>query len=363
MCGAFSGSGLILTSEKVYMKRLSSLAVLFTLAIAGAFAQTTIDKPAATIKLSKQEIISVRQIKADVDKLEKATGQKMKPEQIRQVLEARVNSMLFVQFCDREKITVQDAAITQRLAQLKAEIGGQNVSDADLERAMQAEGIFVDPKTYARQRLLFSAYVQAKKAAELKASQVPPTVEEIMKAYDLAKSTLVRPDTIRASVLFIDLRNKSDDDRKKAREVLKAVAATLKLNPEKFDEYMLRGRDGSAGYKSLSSIYVEKTPQGSNLYGKDFFDFAFKQKNGDVSGLIESASGMQIVRINEFLPQKQLGLTDPIPGDQNTTVSEYLAYELTVQKQSEFMDKVEADLIAQLRKDATIKIYEENLSF
>jgi parvulin-like peptidyl-prolyl isomerase len=345
------------------MKRLSLIAVLSLLAVASALSQTTIDKPAATIKLTKQEIISVRQIKADVDKLEKATGQKMKPEQVKQVLEARVNSMLFVQFCDREKITVQEAAIAQRLAQMKAELGNQHVSDVELEKAMQAEGIFVDPKTYARQRLLFNAYVQAKKADDLKASQVPPTVEEILKAFDMAKSTLVRPDTIRASVLFVDLRNKGEDDRKKAREVLKAAAATLKLNPDKFDEYLLRGRDGTAGYKSLSSIYVEKTTQDSTLYGKDFFDFAFKQKNGDISGLIESPSGMQVVRINEFLPQKQLGLTDPIPGDQNTTVSEYLAYELTVQKQSSFMDKVESELITQLRKDATIKIYEENLAF
>ncbi len=345
------------------MKRSRILAVLVALCAVGSHAQTTIDKPAATIRLVRQEIISVRQIRADIEKLEKSTGQKLNPEQIRQVLDARVNSMLFVQFCDREKITVQDTAVNQRITQMKAELGGASVTDALLEQAMQAEGIFVDPRTYARQRLLFSNYVQSKRAAELKASQVPPTAEEILKAYDLSKSSLIRPDTARVSVLFIDLRGKNEDDRKKARDALRPIAAALKLTPAKFDEYLLRGRDQTSAYRSLPTVYVEKTPQDSTLYGKELFEFVFARKPGEVSALFESASGMQIVRINEILPQKQLTLTDPIPGDQNATVSEYLAYELAIQKQTEFMDRIERELITQLRNEATIKIFEENLTF
>lgn len=345
------------------MKRLSVAVIICLCFVSLLSAQTTIDKPAATIKLTKQEIISVRQLKADVDKLEKATNQKLKQEQVLQVLEARINSMLFVQYCDREKITIQETAVTQRISQMKTELGGANVSDAALEKAMQAEGIFVDPKTYARQRLLFSAYVQAKKAAELKAAQAAPSVEQIRKAYDTAKSTLIRPDTVRLSVLFVDFRGKSEDEKKAARETMRGLGSTLKLNPSKFDDYLLDGLGGNEDFRALSSIFVEKTQQSQTVYGKDMFDFVFAKKIGDISPILESQAGVQIVRINEFLPQKQLALTDTIPGDQNTTVLEYLSYELSMQKQADFMDKIEADLIALIKKEAAIKIFDENIKF
>ena len=69
-------------------------------------AQTTIDKTVATIKLVKTEAISQRQLKSDVESLQKASGTTFSSEQIKQVLDARINSLLFVQYCEREKISV-----------------------------------------------------------------------------------------------------------------------------------------------------------------------------------------------------------------------------------------------------------------
>jgi hypothetical protein len=103
------------------MKRIASLLILFVFAAFPLIAQTSIDKPAATFKLTKQEVISVRQLRADVDRLENATGAKLTVEQRKDVLDARINSMLFLQFCEREKISVSDAQVNSALAQLKAQ--------------------------------------------------------------------------------------------------------------------------------------------------------------------------------------------------------------------------------------------------
>jgi parvulin-like peptidyl-prolyl isomerase len=348
--------------ERVVTMMRKFLPALFAaLCVATIGAQTTIDKPAATIKLTRQEVVSVRQIKADVDRLEKAAGIKFTVDQIKQVLDARINSLLFVQFCEREKISVTDAEINNALAQMKSSLGAK-ATDADLETQLRASGVFVEPKIYVRQRLLFEAYVQSKRSDELKAVLVPPTADEILKAYDLAKASLVRPDTMRVSVLYVDTRGQSDADAKKAKDTIQSISAALKINPLKFDEYALRAGD-AAGYKSIPSLYMEKTTQNRSLFGADLFDIVFKLKVGDISALVESPTGYRIVRANEFLPQKQLGLSDPVPGNQNTTIQQFIAYQVASDKEAKFMDKLETDLIAKLRAEATIKTFDENLKW
>jgi len=222
-------------------------------------AQTSIDKTVATIKLVKTEAISQRQLKSDVENLQKATGAAFTAEQIQQVLDARINSLLFVQYCEREKITVADSEVTKAVAQMKASLG-TNATDADLEKQLKATGVFVAPKIYVKQRMLFETYVQVKHADELKAILQQPSADEILKAYDLSKASLVRPDTMRVSVLYVDTRGKSEADVKKGKDSLLSVANALKINPAKFDEYMLRAGEDS-GYKSIPSLYIEKTTQ------------------------------------------------------------------------------------------------------
>jgi len=108
---------------------------------------------------------------------------------------------------------------------------------------------------------------------------------------------------------------------------------------------------------------MEKTTQNRSLFGADLFDIVFKLKVGDISALVESPTGYRIVRANEFLPQKQLGLSDPVPGNQNTTIQQFIAYQVASDKEAKFMDKLETDLIAKLRAEATIKTFDENLKW
>lgn len=340
------------------MKRI--VLALFILAVAGsAIAQTTIDKPAATVKLSRQEVVSVRQLKADVERLQKTTGMTFTLEQTKQVLEARINSMLFLQFCEREKITIADTEVANVISQMKSSIGPK-ATDADLENQLRATGVFVEAKVYIKQRLLFEKYVQTKRANDLKAGLVPPNADDILNAYDLAKASLLRPDTMKVSILFVDTRGKSEADAKKGKETLQAIAAALKLNPGKFDEYLIRSGD-SAGYKAILALSMEKTPQNKTIFGDSLFDTVFKLKEGEVSGMIESPTGYRIVRANEFLPQKQLGLADSVPGNPNMSIQQFLSYQIASDREEKLLDKLEGDLITKLREEAVIKIFEENI--
>ncbi len=343
------------------MKRLTTWLMVFACTAMPIFAQTSIDKPAATLKLTKQEVISVRQLRADIERLENATGVKLTVDQRKDVLDARINSMLFLQFCEREKISVSDAQVNAALAQLKSQLGS-NATDADLEKSLRASGVFVDPAVYVRQRLLFETYVRLRKQDEMKSALKAPTADDILKAYDVAKASLVRPDTIRISVIYVDTKGKSDAEIEKAKDLINGISAALKANPSKFDEYVLRAGD-AAGYKAIPSLYLEKTQQSKSIFGEAFFNAAFQAKTGEITSVIQTPTGFRIVRVNEFMAQKQLTLSDPVPGNQNLTVQEFLAMQLASEKEQTFLNKVEADLIESLRKEATIKVYTENLSW
>jgi parvulin-like peptidyl-prolyl isomerase len=343
------------------MKRIATCFLVFLFTAISAFAQTSIDKPAATIKLVKQEVISVRQLRTDVEKLENSVGVKLTLDQRKDVLDARINSMLFLQFCEREKISVSEAQVNAALSQLRSQLGTA-ATDADLEKSLRASGVFVDPATFVRQRLLFETYIQTKRQDELKVALKAPTADEILKAYDLAKASLVRPDTIRISVIYVDTKGKTNAEIAKAKELINSISVSLKSNPTKFDEYVLRASD-QAGYKAIPSMYLEKTQQSKSIFGDEFFNAAFQANVGEITPVIETPVGYRIVRVNEFLAQKQLTLSDPVPGNQNLTVQEFLAIQLASEKQQAFLNKAEADLIEALRKEATIKIYSENLNW
>jgi parvulin-like peptidyl-prolyl isomerase len=343
------------------MKR-SLIAALFLMTAAVSLAaQTTIDKPAATVKLIRQEVISVRQFKANIDKLESTIGQKLTADQRRQLLDKMIDDTLFAQFCEREKIITSDAEINAALAQMKSSLG-PGADDAKLELALRGQGVYMDARSYARQQLLLQAYMKTRKADDLKAIK-EPTSDDILKAYELYKSQLVRPDTMRVSVIFVDLRNMNADDKKKSAATLRQIAAQLKGNPARFDEFVLRATDAGSGYKANSNFYVEKTPQAMATYGNQFIDIVFKMKPGDVSDVIENEAGLQIVRANEVLPQKMLTLSDPLPGNPNATVQDYVKYMITTQRQNEVLARIQGDLHDLLRKSADVKIYEENLNF
>jgi parvulin-like peptidyl-prolyl isomerase len=340
--------------------RARALIALACLSLAQAGAQT-IDKPVATVKLIRQEIYSQRQFKADIERIEAAIKQKVPADARRKIVEGQVNAILFKQYCEREKIIVSEAEVTGALNELKAQLG-PGTDDARLEANLRAQGIFTELRAYARQQLLLNRYMQIKKADELKAFKMP-TADEILKEYDLQKSNLVRPDTARVSVIYGDLRGLPDADRKKSQALFRDMAAQLRNNPAKFDEYVLRAVDPSAGYKAEMSVPIEKTPQSQSVYGADFLEKVFSLKPGEISGLVEGETGLQIVRFNELLPQKQLTLSDTIPGQANATVQDLIAYQLAQQKQAALVEKLQADLIVLLLKEGTVKIYDENLSF
>ncbi|MCX7025837.1 MAG: peptidyl-prolyl cis-trans isomerase [Spirochaetes bacterium] len=341
------------------MKRICSAGVL-AIAITVSLAAQTIDTPVATVKLTKVEVISSRQFRNDVDRIEKANGKPMTPAEKRELLEARINDVLFFQMCERERITVSEGEITSQINTMKAQLG-QNATDAQFEAALKAQGIQVsDVRTYVKQIMLLNRYLEAKKSDEIK-SLKEPSAEEILQTYELYKSKLIRPDTVRMSIIFLDARNQSADERSKSSELMTGIARQVRSDPSRFDEYLLKGAQAGAAYKSTPSMMIGKTPETLKTYGQQFMDIAFRLKAGEISELTENPLGYQIMRVNEIFPQKQLTLTDTIQPGQSATVQDYIRQQLLESKKNALFERLMQELFTALRKEATIKIFEENL--
>ena len=241
-----------------------SLAVLSLafLSVAGIAAQAAtsipIRKPLIQVNLKTNEAYYVDAFKADIERLETglstASGQTVKlPSKDRlNILLDTIDMMLFRQFCEREGIKVSDAEVNNQIAQFKASLGS-GATDAAVEMSLRRNGVFTDVKTYFRQDLLFGTYLKQKKGDQMKAIS-QPSVSDILKSYDDMKFSLRRPTSYRFTMLLSRTQGKSDADKKKAADTMRAIAAKAKADPSAFDEYFVRGAVDSknAGFQTIA---------------------------------------------------------------------------------------------------------------
>ena len=79
------------------------------------FAQL-IDKPVATVKLSKFEVISIQQFRSRIEDLEARTKNKLSVEDRRKLLDLMISDKLISQAAAMENITVTQSELDSRIA-------------------------------------------------------------------------------------------------------------------------------------------------------------------------------------------------------------------------------------------------------
>jgi hypothetical protein len=327
-------------------------------------------KPVVQVNFTANEIYYLDSFKSDIDRLESGVNAvssqrvKLSSKDKLSIFLDQIDMMLFRQYCDREGIKVSDSDINNQITQYKASLG-PGATDAMLETSLRRNGVFYDTRTYVRQELLFSNYLKAKKTDEVKAIS-QPTVADILKAYDDMKFNLRRPTSYRFTMLLARTQGMSDADKQKATDTMRAIASKLKVDPSLFDDYLAKGAldPKTAGYQTMIGIYIAKTAESQKQY-PGLYDTVFKLKEGEVSDLIQDDTGCSIVRVNLYLPEKQLALDDTIEGLTTTrasqinpmaTVLQLVANELQNNKYSALQKSTRDAINAKLRKEASITV-------
>jgi hypothetical protein len=356
-----------------------AVTLLATLSVAGLAAQAATPlptrKPLLQVNLKANETYYLETFKADIERRESGLnplsaqkGKTSSKDKLAILLDT-IDLMLFRQLCDREGIKVSDSDVAGQIAQYKASMG-PGATDAMVEANMRRSGVYLDMKAYVKQDLLFATYLKAKNADDIKAISQPGAAD-LLKTYDDMKFNLRRPSSYRFTMLLAATQGKGDAEKKKAADTMRAIADKLKANPSGFDEYFVKGMVDAqaAGYQTMPYVIIAKTSESKSQY-PSLYDAIFKLKEGEVSDLIEENLGYCIVRVSQYLPEKQLGLDDFIEGlnskaasgNPSATVMALVVNEFQTTKYAELQQKTRAAINARLRKEGNVTIVVSNLT-
>jgi parvulin-like peptidyl-prolyl isomerase len=334
------------------------------------FAQA-IDKPLATVRLTKTQAITVKQLRRLVDPVESRTKIALTKEQRLDALNNLISRALIEQAAERDKISISDGDFKTRLDALRNAYGmqlglGRDLTEQELQAALKNQGYVWDDWLKDQRYLLLAVkYARFKNQPVFDAIK-QPTDEEARAYYDANKTKeFVSTDMVHIRWIVVDTRaltSKEERDKaaKQADEVLKEFKAGAK-----FEDLVVKYSDDSASkYRGGDVSWVLRTNEQSRQYlGDAFMNTVFSMKKGDTSGVISTNQGYIIVQVIDRIDAKILGFEEMIPPLNQGTVKDAIKVSLYNQKMNDTLNKVVTDLAQALRKDAEIKVFEENLTW
>jgi parvulin-like peptidyl-prolyl isomerase len=348
------------------MKRIAFLTLFSLFSAIWCFAQADL-QPAAIVNLTKSEPITVKQLRTEVERVEKARGGRAltKDERI-QLLDVMINEKLVIQAAEKEKIVISESEVNNQVQQLRATLAqqlGRQPTDAEFNEAVRKESGMDFPsfREQLRRQMIVQKYLLAKKEPMLK-SVKEPTEAEIIEQYNLAKAQFVRPETVRFSMIQVPY-GPDAASKAKAKDLANSLLREIGSNPSKFDEVVSKSKVPNSGYIAGDGGLLPRNHEAQNIVGQDFISTAFNLKQGEVSKLIEGNPGYQIIKITENYSMKNLELDDIIQPGSNIRVRDYIKQALFSERQQSILAKASEELIADLRKGTPFRVYDNNLNW
>ena len=329
------------------------------------FSQSNLQS-AATVNLTKTEAITVGQLRTEVQRMEKASGKTLSKAERLQVLDVIINERLVLQAAERDRIMVTENEINQQMQQLRSALAqqiGRQPTDAEFAQAVKSES-GLDVQTFReqlRKQFIVQKYLMAKKGDLINGVKIP-TDDEIQSEYIIRKSELVRPETIRCSMIQINYGSDAAS-RTKAKTLADSLVKEINNDPAKFDEVAQRSVAPNSGYKAGDAGYLPRNQEARNLLGQNFMDIAFSLKQGQVSRLIEGKDAYQIIKVTENYAGKQLELTDILQFGTRVTVRDYIGQGLLNQRQQAALKQASEEIVKELRTGKTFQIFENNINW
>jgi parvulin-like peptidyl-prolyl isomerase len=188
-----------------------------------------------------------------------------------------------------------------------------------------------------------------------------PTDMEIITEYNLLKGELVRPETVRFSIIQVPYGIDASS-RSKAKETADRLVREIGANTQKFDEIAARSAAANSGYMAGDAGFLPRNQEARNMVGQDLMNAAFSLRQGQVSTLIEGVQGYQIIKITENYAQKSLELGDIFQLGTRMTVRDFIGQQMLQMRQQEILVKATDELVTELRAGRTFQIMENNLT-
>jgi parvulin-like peptidyl-prolyl isomerase len=362
------------------MKRF--LSVLFFGVLYGGLAFAQLDlQPVAIVRLSKSQPISVKEFRDYVNwmylsrantaaQVQQPPPPPLNAEERRQILETISNQLLACQAAEQENVTITDRelnqAVEEELKPLAAYLGqrlGREPSETEIDNELQSQTGMTRAgfKEQIRRSILTNKYLQFKKQAMFQAVK-PPADAEIQSLYNQLKDKtifeggFIRPDAVRIKMIWVPVTNQAN--KAAALERANQLVRQIGGDAGKFDEVVADSRNANSGYVGGDGPYLYKNEQIRAEVGIDFYDTAFRLKQGEVSKLLERPDGYYLIKVIETLRQKTLTLEDVyrLEDSRRTTVRNYIFIAESQKRQMETYEKASLELVEELKKRGSVQI-------
>ena len=347
------------------MKRAVFVTFLCFLTAVSGFAQADL-QPAALVNLIRTEPITVRQLRGEVTRLETANGRVLTRAERLQVLDLMINERLALQAAERDRVIVTENEVNQQMQQFRSGIGqqlGRQPTDAEFAQIVREQrGIDIPSfREETRKQMIVQKYLLTKKG-ELINSVRAPTEDEIMTEFNILRGQLVRPETVRLSIIEVPY-GPDAASRERARQLADRLVREIGSNPSKFDEVVARSVAPNSGYQAGELGYLPRNPEARAAVGQEFMNVAFGLRQGEVSRLIEGGQGFQILKVTENYSVANLELDDIFQLGTRITVREYIGQALLSQRQQAILAQASQELVTELRAGRSFQVFENNLNW
>ncbi len=356
------------------MKKIILYTIFLVLTIISISAQI-IDKPVATVNLTEPEMISMKQINQRVSQIEILKARSGLPaasftaDDRKQVLDMMIAEILLKQGAKRSGITVSENELNIVIQNQKKIIENQNgikLTDQQFMNAIttQTKIQWNDFVKELEKQLIQQKYIESKKKDSLKSLVKNPENRQIEDFYSANAIQFTNPEIIRYSQIFVSILNLTPDEKNKAYDRAQDINKKLLNGDSTFEKLVEEySDDPKSRYKKGDCGYISRNDQrAAAYYGDNFFRSLFSIKTGDISGVVKSNIGYHIIKITEHRDPKILKLNDPISPATSTTVRDYITSGLLKQAQESALQKVLEELISELKEEAEITIFKENIN-
>jgi peptidyl-prolyl cis-trans isomerase C len=168
-----------------------------------------------------------------------------------------------------------------------------------LAREAERQGLAKDPEVQnTLKKIMVQKLVQKNFQDQAGATQIPD--EELQKYYDERRADYHRPRRVRAALVVFNAPKESSERAKKlaaARKALAAFKAEEKKTPLAFTRIVNEYSEDPATKASSGDLNFKSEQELEAAYSKELAQAIFALKQGETSGVIETAKGIYIARV------------------------------------------------------------------
>jgi hypothetical protein len=345
------------------MKKTFFFAVL-AIVLAVNLCSQVLDKPVATIHLSKPALITINQLRLQIQLLESRYNSKLSGDDIHAVLSSMINNVLIDQAAEQQRIETTDTEIDSRVNEYRVSMG-PNVTDEMFLSILESQiGM-----TYYQFREQIRLEVTRQKYVVQDQSQIfsqitEPTIQEIERFYSRNIQSFIQPETVLLDHIFFVADIADPNKQLVVREFANTVSEQIRSRTLTFQDAVAlysqdaptKLRSGRIGYITINDARVRE------VFGDAFIDQVFTLELDAISPVINSLVGLHIVRVAEHTQGRLLQLYDTIPPENMITVADYVKRSLVANHEALAYQTAMGNVVTELKSKADIRIFEEAIA-